>query len=46
LPLAGIPIDHVAVSSEFEILTHRRLPDFGSDHYGVLVELALRDDTP
>lgn len=42
LPIAGIPIDHVAVSSEFEILSHRRLPDFGSDHYGVLVELALR----
>jgi endonuclease/exonuclease/phosphatase (EEP) superfamily protein YafD len=42
LPIAGIPIDHVAVSSEFEILSHRRLPDFGSDHYGVLAELALR----
>jgi endonuclease/exonuclease/phosphatase (EEP) superfamily protein YafD len=46
LPLVGIPIDHVAVSSEFEILSHRRLPDFGSDHYGVLVELALRADAP
>jgi endonuclease/exonuclease/phosphatase (EEP) superfamily protein YafD len=44
LPIAGIPIDHVAVSSEFEILSHRRLPDFGSDHYGVLVDLALGDD--
>ena len=42
LPIVGIPIDHVAVSSEFETLSHRRLPDFGSDHYGVLVELALR----
>jgi len=42
LPILGIPIDHVAVSSEFEIRAHRRLPDFGSDHYGVLVELALR----
>jgi endonuclease/exonuclease/phosphatase (EEP) superfamily protein YafD len=42
LPIVGIPIDHVAVSSEFQILSHRRLPDFGSDHYGVLVELALR----
>jgi endonuclease/exonuclease/phosphatase (EEP) superfamily protein YafD len=44
LPIAGIPIDHVAVSSEFEILSHRRLPDFGSDHYGVLVDLALRNE--
>jgi len=42
LPIIGIPIDHVAVSSEFTILSHQRLPNFGSDHYGVLVELALR----
>jgi endonuclease/exonuclease/phosphatase (EEP) superfamily protein YafD len=41
LPILGIPIDHVAVSSQFEILAHHRLPDFGSDHYGVLVELVL-----
>lgn len=41
LPILGIPIDHVAVNSEFAILAHRRLPDFGSDHYGVLAELAL-----
>jgi endonuclease/exonuclease/phosphatase (EEP) superfamily protein YafD len=43
LPIFGIPIDHVAVSPEFAILSHRRLPNFGSDHYGVLVELALRN---
>jgi len=41
LPILGIPIDHVAVSPEFTILAHRRLPNFGSDHYGVLAELAL-----
>jgi endonuclease/exonuclease/phosphatase (EEP) superfamily protein YafD len=41
LPIFGIPIDHVAVSPEFAIVAHRRLPDFGSDHYGVLAELAL-----
>jgi endonuclease/exonuclease/phosphatase (EEP) superfamily protein YafD len=40
LPIFGIPIDHVAVSRDFAILSHRRLPNFGSDHYGVLVELA------
>ena len=45
LPILGIPIDHVAVSSEFEIRAHHRFPDFGSDHYGLLVELALRDAT-
>lgn len=42
LPWLGIPIDHVAVNSGFDILSHRRLPNFESDHYGVLVELALR----
>jgi endonuclease/exonuclease/phosphatase (EEP) superfamily protein YafD len=41
LPIVGIPIDHVAVSSEFAILSHRRLPNFGSDHYAVLAELGL-----
>ena len=39
---AGIPIDHVAVNEHFAILAHRNLPNFESDHYGVLVELALR----
>ncbi len=38
---SGIPIDHVAVNDDFEILSHRRMPNFESDHYGVLVELAL-----
>jgi endonuclease/exonuclease/phosphatase (EEP) superfamily protein YafD len=43
LRLAGIPIDHVAVNAGFSILSHRRLPDFESDHFGALVEVALRD---
>jgi len=42
LRLAGIPIDHVAVNDEFMLLSHRRLPNFESDHFGVLVEVALR----
>ena len=41
-PWLGVPIDHVAVNTGFDILSHRRLPNFDSDHYGVLVELALR----
>jgi len=41
-PWVGIPIDHVAVSEDFAILSHRRLPNFESDHYGILVEVALR----
>jgi endonuclease/exonuclease/phosphatase (EEP) superfamily protein YafD len=42
LPILGIPIDHVAVSPNFDILAHHRLPSFDSDHYGLLAELALR----
>jgi endonuclease/exonuclease/phosphatase (EEP) superfamily protein YafD len=45
LPVAGIPIDHVIVNEGFAILDHRRLPNFGSDHYGIVAELALRSDT-
>jgi len=41
LPILGIPIDHVAVSNEFAILSHQRLPAFGSDHWGIMAELAL-----
>lgn len=41
-PVIGIPIDHVAVNDGFAVLSHRRLPNFESDHFGVLVELAPR----
>jgi endonuclease/exonuclease/phosphatase (EEP) superfamily protein YafD len=44
LPIAGIPIDHCAVSDEFQIIAHRRLLPFGSDHYGILTELVLTND--
>jgi endonuclease/exonuclease/phosphatase (EEP) superfamily protein YafD len=44
LPFAGIPIDHVAVNRDFDIVRHRRLPNFDSDHYGVLADLALHAD--
>lgn len=43
LPWFGIPIDHVAVNDGFTTLSHRRLANFDSDHYGVLVELAPRN---
>jgi endonuclease/exonuclease/phosphatase (EEP) superfamily protein YafD len=42
----GIPIDHVAVNDGFTILSHRRLPNFESDHFGALVEVALRQEQP
>jgi endonuclease/exonuclease/phosphatase (EEP) superfamily protein YafD len=40
LPIFGIPIDHVAVSDDFDILAHGRLANFDSDHYGIIAELA------
>lgn len=42
----GIPIDHVAVNDGFTILSHRRLPNFESDHFGALVQVALRNGEP
>jgi endonuclease/exonuclease/phosphatase (EEP) superfamily protein YafD len=41
LPILGIPIDHVAVTPDFDIRAHRRLPSFGSDHWAVLAELTF-----
>jgi endonuclease/exonuclease/phosphatase (EEP) superfamily protein YafD len=41
LPILSIPIDHCAVSHDVAIISHRRLPAFGSDHYPILAELAL-----
>jgi endonuclease/exonuclease/phosphatase (EEP) superfamily protein YafD len=41
LPVVGIPIDHCVVSRDFRVVAHRGLGGFGSDHYPILVELAL-----
>ena len=37
------PLDHVYVSGEFRVIALKRLPKFGSDHFSILVELALVD---
>lgn len=39
LPMMGIPIDHCLISREWQIVDYRRLPDFGSDHYPIVIEL-------
>jgi endonuclease/exonuclease/phosphatase (EEP) superfamily protein YafD len=39
LPLLGIPIDHCLVSGDLNVIEHRRLTDFGSDHYPVLARI-------
>jgi len=35
------PLDHVFVSSHFKLVALQRLPDIGSDHFPLLIELAL-----
>lgn len=35
------PLDHVFVSEHFKLVSMSRLPDIGSDHFPLLVELAL-----
>ncbi|GAB2893673.1 endonuclease/exonuclease/phosphatase family protein [Uliginosibacterium flavum] len=42
----GIPIDHVLVSSHWAVVSTARGPDLGSDHYPVLVRLALPASRP
>ncbi|AKD04336.1 endonuclease/exonuclease/phosphatase family protein [Pontibacter korlensis] len=37
------PLDHVYVSGEFRVLELERLPKFGSDHFPILVKLALEE---
>lgn len=36
------PLDHVYVTEEFKLLKIERLPEFGSDHFPILVELSLQ----
>lgn len=41
LPLAGIPIDHAYIGSDVRGATCRVGPDIGSDHYPLIIDLAL-----
>lgn len=41
LPLLWVPIDHVLVSPEFEVESFKTGPYTGSDHFPVVVDLAL-----
>jgi endonuclease/exonuclease/phosphatase (EEP) superfamily protein YafD len=38
----GIPIDHVFVSEEFEVVSYARAGDIGSDHFPVVVDMNRR----
>lgn len=41
-PLLGIPIDHVLVSADFEVVEYFRAGDIGSDHYPLIVDINRR----
>ena len=38
------PLDHVFVSRHFKVVDIQRLPNIGSDHFPLMVELAITDD--
>ena len=38
------PLDHVFVSRHFKVVNIQRLPDIGSDHFPLMVELAITND--
>lgn len=42
-PLIRWPLDHFFHSSHFSLVTMKRLPKWGSDHFPILVELVLND---
>jgi hypothetical protein len=42
-PFLRWPLDHLFHSEHFGVIGLKRLPAFGSDHYPILVELALVD---
>ncbi|WP_345161600.1 endonuclease/exonuclease/phosphatase family protein [Pontibacter saemangeumensis] len=43
-PFFRWPLDHVYVSEAFRVVALERLPGFGSDHFPILVSLALQED--
>ena len=42
-PFLRWPLDHIFVSPHFEVVSLRRLPHVGSDHFPMFYELALTD---
>jgi endonuclease/exonuclease/phosphatase (EEP) superfamily protein YafD len=40
LPFMRAPVDHVFHSNEFRLVTLERLPEVGSDHFPILIELS------
>ncbi|HET9504818.1 MAG TPA: endonuclease/exonuclease/phosphatase family protein [Hymenobacter sp.] len=44
VPLMRWPLDHFFVSPQFRVVSLTRAPDVGSDHFGLLAELALNKE--
>ena len=40
--LIGIPIDHILVSAQWDVLSFKVGENIGSDHFPVIVELQIR----
>lgn len=45
LPFLRWPLDHLFHSEHFMLVKMRRLPKFGSDHFPLLIELALKRES-
>lgn len=45
-PLMRWPLDHVFHSHHFRLVAMRRLPNIGSDHFPMMVELSYEPDAP
>ena len=46
LPFLRWPLDHVFHSAHFKLLRLRQLPDIGSDHFPIFIELSLEPSNP
>ncbi len=46
IPLLRFPLDHFFHSNHFRLVTLKRLPYFGSDHFPVLISLSYEPDAP
>lgn len=46
IPVLRFPLDHAFASDHFKLVSIKRLPAYGSDHFPMLIELTLEHDAP